>query len=105
VRRPDQGGTPSSSLQPHPNPNPNANPNPNPNPNTNPNQAPKPEGERQYSSLRGKLLAKGQSAPMAQQSKFAKGPDGTKGFGAPGFDRRGKPLEVANGGDTGVGHS
>ena len=40
---------------------------------------------------------------MAQQSKFAKGPDGTKGFGAPGFDRRGKPLEVAaNGGDAGV---
>lgn len=66
-------------------------------------EAPRPEGERQYSSLRGKLLAKGQAASMAQQSKFAKGPDGTKGFGAPGFDRRGKPLEVAaNGGDTGV---
>ena len=66
-------------------------------------EAPRPEGERQYSSLRGKLLAKGQAASMAQQSKFAKGPDGTKGFGAPGFDRRGKPLEVAaNGGDAGV---
>jgi hypothetical protein len=57
-------------------------------------EAPRPEGERQYSSLRGKLLAKGTTAPMAQQSKFAKGPDGTRGFGPPGFDRRGKPLPV-----------
>ena len=59
-----------------------------------PNQAPNPEGERQYSSLRGKLLAKGQTAPLAPQSKFAKGPDGTRGFGPPGCDRRGNPLPV-----------
>ena len=57
-------------------------------------EAPNPEGERQYSSLRGKLLAKGQTAPMAPQSKFAKGPDGTRGFGPPGCDRRGNPLPV-----------
>ena len=59
-----------------------------------PNQAPNPEGERQYSSLRGKLLAKGQTAPLAPQSKFAQGPDGTRGFGPPGCDRRGNPLPV-----------
>ena len=59
-----------------------------------PNQAPNPEGERQYSSLRGKLLAKGQTAPQVPQSKFAKGPDGTRGFGPPGCDRRGNPLPV-----------
>ena len=38
---------------------------------------------------------------MAQQSKFAKGPDGTRGFGGAG---RGKPI-ITSGGDTGASFS